>query len=655
MLRAKILSVIAVIITGHLALGQDVPSIVREEWESKPVIHKIDAALSAEPAVIISDRRRIEYIDVKDDQVQYRTLHKIIHINDDHGIEAFNKIYLPVVENKSIVDIKARTILPGGKIIELNKNDIKEIKEDDNLYKIFAMEGLTTGCEIEFLYTYNSDLSYFGREIVQGRHLVLRSEVEIVSPDRLRFETRNFNGECSKTDTFLNGKNFVKVALTDLAGTDEEKYSMPTPNLKRVEYKLSYNNARNANERLFTWNDLAKRIHATYSTFNEKETKKVNALANDNGWKKISDEKEKIVAIENYLKKTIIVRNDLYSNDAENIEWILKNKMASEKGMIRLFSSALTMMGVNIEHVLCGSRESFAIDKTFENWLNCNNELIYIPSLKKYLAPTSSGMRFPWIDPTWAGVDGIFCKPTTIGNFTSAIAYTKNITLEATEATQSNIEAHIKFNSSVDTLEVDAKNLFTGYMSEPYRRIFNYNSDEDQKEIMKSMVKHNLGTEKIISSKIENKAFEDYNENKPMIIQTVVQAPDMIEKAGNRVLVKVGELIGPQVEMYQEKKRLFPIEISFPHILARKITMEMPAGYKIRNLDEFKISKVFKENDQVTMGFESTVEVKGNMVTINVFEQYRKIRYSLDQYDPFRDVINAAADFNKLVLVLEKI
>lgn len=83
--------------------------------------------------------------------------------------------------------------------------------------------------------------------------------------------------------------------------------------------------------------------------------------------------------------------------------------------------------------------------------------------------------------------------------------------------------------------------------------------------------------------------------------------------------------------------------------------MEIPAGYRVRNIEDLKINKIFKEENEVTMGFESSVELNGNVVTINIFEQYRKIRYPMDQIDPFKDIINAAADFNKLVLVLEKI
>jgi hypothetical protein len=231
----------------------------------------------------------------------------------------------------------------------------------------------------------------------------------------------------------------------------------------------------------------------------------------------------------------------------------------------------------------------------------------------------------------------------------------KKIEIEGPDQSQSNIEAHIQLTKSLDTLVIDSKQLQTGYFSNTYRRIFNYNSEEDQKDIIKSMVKHNLKTEKILTSEIVNKEFENITENKPFIFHTKVQAAGMVEKAGNRILVKIGEIIGPQVEMYQEKPRMFPVELPFPHILARKITMEIPAGYRVRNPDDLKLKNVFKENNEVTMGFESGIEISGNTLTVNIVEQYRKTFYTIEQYGPFQKIINAAADFNKIVLVLEKI
>src|SRR5581483_10575543 len=111
-----------------------------------------------------------------------RTYHKRIHINDDKGNESYNKIYLPVSNSADIVDIMARTILPGGKIITVDKSNIRDLKENDQEYKIFAMEGLEKGCEVEYYYTYKADAAYFGREVIQGGYPTLDAQVEIVSP-----------------------------------------------------------------------------------------------------------------------------------------------------------------------------------------------------------------------------------------------------------------------------------------------------------------------------------------------------------------------------------------------------------------------------------------------------------------------------------------
>src|SRR5262245_53334382 len=91
-------------------------NIILETWEPKPTLHDVDSKLSGESAVILFDKRRVEYIDEKEELATYRTMHKIVHILTDNGIEAFNRVYLPVAENKDIVSIKARTVLPGGKI-----------------------------------------------------------------------------------------------------------------------------------------------------------------------------------------------------------------------------------------------------------------------------------------------------------------------------------------------------------------------------------------------------------------------------------------------------------------------------------------------------------------------------------------------------------
>ena len=80
----------------------------------------------------------------------------------------------------------------------------------------------------------------------------------------------------------------------------------------------------------------------------------------------------------------------------------------------------------------------------------------------------------------------------------------------------------------------------------------------------------------------------------------------------------------------------------------------MPEGYTIKNPEELTINHTFNENGASTMGFVSSYKLDKNELTIHVVEEYKQVFYPLSQYEDFKKIINAAADFNKIVLVLEK-
>ncbi|HVM87379.1 MAG TPA: DUF3857 domain-containing protein [Puia sp.] len=629
-------------------------NIEKEEWEEKPVIHPLDSKYSKESAVILFDKRRYEYVDEAKEEIgEYYTLHKLIHVNDDIGIEVFNKIYLGINENSSIVDIRARTILPNGKIIDLDKNNIKDLQEEDgNVYKIFAMEGLEKGSEIEYFYTYKKPTSYFGREVIKGRFPVKESAVQVMGPERLEFEMKPYNCSHVKTDTVINGKREIQCKLADIEGAEEEKYASDELNRDRIEFKLSYNSAIHKGERLFTWNELVKRVYSMYTGYSEKELKKITELVNRNGWDKINTETEKIIAVENYLKKNFAANEDLGSDEANKLEKVLQNKTAGIIGTMRLYSSIFQELGVNYQFVLTGDRDKFIIDREFENWNNCDYPIIYFPAENKFLAPTRPDFRYPWINPNWGGTNGLFCKKTSLGNFTTAIAEVKLVKLEDYSKSYSNIESKLELNIMFDSITIDATQSYAGYSAVTYRDIFNFANAEQKQSSIKELAKFVTNSEHILSSEIKNQEFE--NSNHPFILHTVTKSGELIEKAGNKILVKIGMAIGPQVEMYQEKQRQQPVNMEFGHVEERKLDLIIPDGYTVKNADDLKIEQTYNENGELTMGFVSEYKFTGNTLSIHIMEQYRKTNYPLSQFDAFRKIINASSDFNKIILVLEK-
>lgn len=655
-MKTQSLSLLATtLLTAQFLYAQTTP-VEPEKWADKPLIHKLGNNYSKESAVILFDKRKIEYVDeAKNQMAEYYTLHKIVHINDDIGIEYYNKIYLGITENADIVEIKGRTILPGGKVIELDKSNIKDIKEQDgNVYKIFAMEGLEKGCEIEYYYTYKKSVSYFGHEALQGNGPELETSFQIVAPDRLRFDIKPYNFTVTTNDTVINNKRIAGCTFKETTGVDKEKYANYQANLRRLEYKLSYNDVARKGERLFTWNELAKRIFGIYTFYTDKDAKKAANVVTENGWDKLGDEVSKITAVENYVKKKFSFNEELTSDDGNTLTNVIENKTAGTIGTLRLYSAIFQDLGVNFQFVLTGDRNKYVIDRAFENWNNCANPLFYFPAEGKFMAPTKSDYRYPWIFPSWGATNGLFCKRTVLGNFSTAIAEIKNIPLEDYTRSTDNIEAKLELNPGLDSLIIDDRQIFTGYSATGYRDVFNYANDEQKSNIIKDLAKLFAGTDHILLSEVLNQEFDKANTNEPLILHIKTSSGELVENAGNKLLIKMGMAIGPQVEMYQEKPRWEPVDTEFGRVEERKIDFVIPEGYKINNLNDLNIDQTYKDNGELTMGFVSNYEVRGNILSIHILEQYRKTFYPLSQFDQFRKIINASSDFNKVVLVLEK-
>ena len=85
----------------------------------------------------------------------------------------------------------------------------------------------------------------------------------------------------------------------------------------------------------------------------------------------------------------------------------------------------------------------------------------------------------------------------------------------------------------------------------------------------------------------------------------------------------------------------------------RTIKVELPEGYQVSNLDELSIDNNFVENGKDLFSFKSSYELKGQTLKVKADEHYNVNIVSPTLYEEYRKVINSAADFNKITLVLE--
>ena len=78
-------------------------------------------------------------------------------------------------------------------------------------------------------------------------------------------------------------------------------------------------------------------------------------------------------------------------------------------------------------------------------------------------------------------------------------------------------------------------------------------------------------------------------------------------------------------------------------------------GKAIKNPDDLKLNIAYQDRDLTPFLFKSDYTLKGDVLEISIEECYKEIYAPLSRYEDFRKVVNAAADFNKITLVLEKL
>ncbi len=647
--------VIATMLAGNMA-AQQFDFNDNDSWLAKPVSHKTDPAFDTSSAVGILDERKFEYkVEGKQDIFVYCTYHKIVKIKDDKGIEMFNKVYMYMSPQATLDDFKARALLAGGRVVDIDRSQIKDIEDEGRNYKIFAVDGLEKGAELEFQYTIKKQFYLFSSELFQSQNVPYQQEkFLLITPEYLKFSVKGYNGFQVSDDSVINEKRVVAGYAVNVPDMDEEKYAYADQYYKRVDYKLSYNLSKSSSVRLYTWKEFAKNAFSFYTTYSDKDLKAINDFVKPIKFKDGATDAEKILAAEEYIKTNINFDENLISEDGDEVAKIIKTRSANKDGIVKLFTCTFDKLQVPYQIVFASDRSGYPLDEELENWNRADNIVLYFTQTKKFMAPASAELRYPYIPYEYTGTKGLFLKPTSLGAMKTAVGTFAQVDMEPFDEHAHNMEAEISFNETLDTLNIKASQVVKGYPATQYRPIYVFLPEDKQDEASKSIIRSLGNSNDVKDIKIQNDKLTDIFDNKPLIISANIKNTEMLENAGNKVLLKIGDIIGPQEQMYQEKPRQLPVELDFPHVLDRKITLHIPDGYAIKNLSDINMNVSYKEGDVVTMGFESSFVQTGNTVVITINETYHNLRYPLAEFDHFKNVINASADFNKVVLVVEK-
>lgn len=628
-------------------------------WQTDPKPHTIsNPQFLKESAVIISEHTQLILGNNLSGNLMFtRKLHKIVRVNDEKGIEMYNKIKVSYDADYPVTMVKARSISPAGKVIELKSTDFKDIKnEEGGMQKIFALEGVEKGSEVEYIIYQQQRFMPFGAEYMQDVMPTVESVFELVSPKNFIFEIKGYNQAKTDADTLLNDRNCYVARTANLPGLEEEKYASYVSHFSRIEYTLAYNTEnKTKNERLYNWDVIMKGLYKSYTTFTEKEIKAALKLLESNkAYNALTATSDKIAFIEDYVKTNYIQQDYVADEHAEETEFILKNKVTNESGMKQFFALMFTAYKIPFEIGYTTDRFRKRFDYAFMNADNLNYCIFYFPETKQYLAPNEMFYRSPYIPSLWCDQSGVFTRVFRLGDVLSVRAEERQIPISPVNDNFHNHIAEVHFNNDMDTCTIQMSQVFGGQKAAEIMPLLVLLESDKRDEQVKEFFKLGEKDEKIEGLTYENNQFSSLAKKLPLKVSAKIEATNSIEKAGNKYIYKIGELIGRQAEMYQEKERQFDLEIPEPHQYTRKLTVHIPAGYTVSGLDKLNMNVVANEGNKESCKFVSSYELKGDVLEVSVFEIYHDTFTSKSIYEPYRKVINAAADFNKIVVMLEK-
>ena len=628
-------------------------------WEKEPKLHVLNATEAALPEIDIYKEMVNEFAFEGENLYSFYFFHAIVKVNSDDAIEGNNKIYIPTGGSTiEVLETKARVINSNGKVIELNKNDIKEAidEESKKSYQYFALDGIDKGSEVEYYYLLKRSAEMSGIKMnMQNEIPNTKLKFAVIAPSHLVFDFKSYNGfpEMQK-DTTQKEKNKWYVETENISALKDETYSAYKSEIQSVIYKLNSNKYTGKNN-LYSYSTVAQNYYSNVNkTLDKKAEKGIKALLKE---LKINDQpstEKKIRVLEQFIKTHFAYQS--FSNDnLNNIEFILANKIASKLGLMRVYAACFNELDIKYNLVLTSDRYENRFDKDFESYSFLEDELFYFPELELYMAPIAVLSRLGYIPSVYTNNYALFIKPVTLGEFSSALGKVQFIEALPHEKNSDTMAIKIVFNTEVIQPEISFTKTQMGLEVQSIQPIYDFIEGETEEEADKSVAKFINQDIEVEDVKIENKGGANFGV-KPFKISAKLKETDFfVEKAGTKYLFKIGDLIGAQMEMYQDEERKLDVEMNYNHSYYRTISFNIPEGYQIKNLDDLKFDVSYTYNNKKSAYFVANYEIKGNTVTMTNVEVYDAIWYPKTSFDSYRKVINAAADFNKVTLILEKI
>jgi len=313
---------------------------------------------------------------------------------------------------------------------------------------------------------------------------------------------------------------------------------------------------------------------------------------------------------------------------------------------------------VKFELGLATDKHNYKINNSFQNLAILGHYIFWFPTFNKCLAPNDIYLRYPMVPTSVVGTKAAFTKTDTIGTILKGLAEVRTIPVLPAHESLVDIDTHLSFSDDMVPL-AHTTYSYKGYEAIKYRTALALinNSKDRRKEFIDNVIAIAHTDHDIVNSSIYGQELDNYHTNKPIAINATVKFPLLMDKLDAQTYsFQVGMLAGTPEQLYNEVERKMPVDFEYPVVEKHTITVVLPEGCKLENPEILKTNTEYDDDNtgKVYCAFKTDYKLEGQKLTITTNEEFYKTHYAPIDYTYFRNVVNAAADFNKKALIITK-
>jgi hypothetical protein len=596
-------------------------------------------------------------------------------------------------------------------------SDVLEVEAsaEHDRYRQCALKGMRVGDVLAYAYVRRKPMAFFGRQTVQRNIPVLSLDLRLDYPlGVMDVETASYHGLPQAQPMLLrhgkaasSAKGIWRLQTGPLEPAYRARYARYEAELQRQDWRIKALPAYGMSSEDFSWCAAAERLlgglgltgedsdtadqraieallreldlvpdqtlyhspdsglHAQPGNVLDQEERAALGIGTEPGSIRINrPSNEALSALERLIKERIGVLPD-GAVAPQKLADILAYQQADASGMLRVFAACFRQLGWRYAVAMGASEEAPDLDPDFPQWQALQVFYLYLPALERYLAVQEWAYRDGLIPPAWADrpalhafmlpsdslIDAAPAGSTPWRLDNCAFQTVPEAPLEG-QYEQLDLDIQVVLDAS-PRLMADAERSFSGLRAAYIRPYLPLMADKDRDALFQELLALGETGNPVLGIQSIRESPLDASRGEAWSLSGRVSLKDPIARAGPRYRIALGACIGPQVELYSERPRQFPIDVDHPHGYRRRLRLQVPEGYRLLGEEGLVMNRaVLNAAGDTVMAFRSSVALEDDVLTVWVHEFYRHTRHPARDDRAFRSVINAAADFNKRSVVL---